>query len=59
MNGECHLYTLPRIESDENVESSSDESDLEVVSNSDEKANGLSSNFDDFNLDDEASDDVG
>jgi hypothetical protein len=59
MNADCHLYTLPQIESDENGDSSSDESDLEVISNYDGTTNDLSLNLDDFNLDDEDDDNRG
>ena len=44
MNTECHLYTLPRVESSDDEDSKSEESDLEVISitdDSDHAANTL------------------
>ncbi|CAF4016732.1 unnamed protein product [Rotaria sordida] len=56
MNTECHLYTLPQTESDDNNDTSSDESDLEVISIVDETDNIAISIKNHFNLDDDEED---
>ncbi|CAF1572138.1 unnamed protein product [Didymodactylos carnosus] len=56
MNTDCHLYTLPQTESDDNNDTSSDESDLEVVSIVDETDNIDISIKNHFNLDDNEED---
>ncbi|CAM4851198.1 unnamed protein product [Rotaria magnacalcarata] len=57
MNNDCHLYTLPQIESDDNNDTSSDESDLEVISIVDETDNIAISIQNHFNLDDDDDED--
>ena len=50
MNTDCHLYTLPQIESDDSTDTDSDESDLEVTSVVDETENIAISIMNHFNL---------
>jgi len=56
MNTDCHLYTLPQTESDDNNDTSSDESDLEVVSIVDETDSIAISIKNHFNLNDDEED---
>jgi hypothetical protein len=56
MNTDCHLYTLPQTESDDNNDTSSDESDLEVVSIVDETGSIVISIKNHFNLNDDEED---
>ena len=53
MDTDCHLYTLPQMESDDNNDTDSDESDIEVISVVDETDNIAISIQDHFNLNDD------
>ncbi|CAF3624058.1 unnamed protein product [Rotaria socialis] len=57
MNTDCHLYTLRQIESDDNNDTNSDESDLEVISIVDETDNIAISIQNHFNVDDDDDED--
>ena len=56
MNTDCHLYTLPQIESADDDNTSSDESDLEVISTVDETDHIAIVLKDHFSLDDDDED---
>jgi len=56
MNTECHLYILPRIESIDDNDSSSDESDLEVISIIDDTEDAAIALKDMLNIDDDDDD---
>ncbi|CAF3984985.1 unnamed protein product [Rotaria sp. Silwood1] len=56
MNTDCHLFTLPQIESDDHNDTSFDESDLEVISIVDETDNIAILIKNHFNLDDDDED---